>query len=162
MAFRLFALTHQVTGKEEKTRHDQGAADEHHVVAQPLHRAAHRQHRKEGQRGNDDQHDHPPGRGHGRRGTAPGQIADAAEELSDHIQNVLPIGHKYRQQRTQMQQHVVELRNLRLQVQKVLGNGQMTGAGNGQKLSNSLHKAQQNRTQICHRVVPPVDFDYNR
>ena len=71
------------------------------------------------------------------------QIAGTAEKLTHHIHDVLPISHEHRQQRSQMQQYIVEFRHLCLQVQQILGNSQMAGAGDGQKLRHTLDQAQQ-------------------
>ena len=162
MALGLAALAHHVAGIQQKAGDDQRHTDEHHVAAQVLHRITDGQHGEEGQRGKDDQQDHAPGRRHRRGRGAPHQISRTTEELADDVRNVLPVGHEHRQQRTQMQQHVIELRHLRLQVQKVLGNGQMAGAGNGQKLRNALNEAQQKSRQIGHSDTPLSFFDYDR
>ena len=60
----------------------------------------------------------------------------------------------------QMQQHVKEFRHLRVNVQQVLRDGQMSGAGNGQKLRHALHQAQQEGRKSVHISYSPVFSDY--
>ena len=52
-----------------------------------------------------------------------------------------------------MQQHVKELRHLGFDIQQILGNGQMAGAGDGQEFRDALYQAQQEGRKICHRVT---------
>ena len=52
-----------------------------------------------------------------------------------------------------MQQHVKEFRHLRVNVQQVLRDGQMSGAGNGQKLRHALHQAQQEGRKSVHIYI---------
>ena len=84
------------------------------------------------------------------------QIPDAAEKFRHHILNILPVGHEHRQQRAQVQQHIKKFRNLRLQIQQVLRNGQMAGAGNGQKLCHTLDQSQKERCKNRHITESPL------
>ena len=59
-----------------------------------------------------------------------------------------------------MQQHVKEFRHLRVNVQQILRDGQMSGAGNGQKLRHALDQAQQEGRKHVHRSHSPVYLDY--
>ena len=74
-----------------------------------------------------------------------GKVSHAADQLPEHILDLPPVGHEYGHQGTQMQQHIEKLRHYTgiLHTQQVLGNGQMSAAGNGQKLSKTLDQAQQ-------------------
>ena len=68
------------------------------------------------------------------------QIAHAPEELHDHIPDLSPISDEHRHQRAQMQQHVEKRRDIRRVegAQQTLRDGQMAGAGDGQKFGQSL------------------------
>lgn len=101
------------------------AADEYHTALQALHRVLDGQDGKQGQRTQNDQQDQAAGRGYRRRGAVVDQITDAAEKFPHHVADVLPIGHEHRHQRAQMQQYVVEGGDLGVDVQQILGDGQM-------------------------------------
>ena len=74
------------------------------------------------------------------------QIADAGEEFQNHVPDILPVGREHGHQGAQVQQHVEKFRDLQaLHTQQVLGNGQMAGAGDGQKLRDALNQAQNHR-----------------
>ena len=76
-----------------------------------------------------------------------GQIPDSVDQLHDHPPDVLPISHEHRNQGAQMQQDIKKIRRRRdaRLAQEVLRNGQMAGAGDGQKLCQALNQAQQDR-----------------
>ena len=80
-------------------------------------------------------------------GCVPSQITNAAEKLQNHIPNVFPLGYKYRQQRTQMQQHIKELRNFRRagHSQQMFRDSQMAGTAHRKKFRYSLNNSQKNR-----------------
>ena len=80
-----------------------------------------------------------------------GQITDTADQLRHHGADITPVGDKDRRQRAQMQQHIEEFRHHRVDLQQVLGNGQMAGAGDGQKLCNTLYQTQQKGRKVCHK-----------
>ena len=61
-------------------------------------------------------------------------------------------------QRAQMQQYVVEGGDLGVDVQQILGDGQMARAGDGQKFRHALDQAQKNRLQKGHRFSPYLKF----
>ena len=71
------------------------------------------------------------------------QIVYRAEKFQNHIPDIGPIRHKYRKQRSQMQQNGKRqiFLSRRLNIQKILGNGQMPGAGYRQKFRNSLNQS---------------------
>ena len=111
------------------------------------------QQNKQGQRAHNDQQDQPAG---GRYLTGRGsvdQIAYAVDQLRHHVADIPPIGHEHRHQRAQMQQHIEELRYLGIQAQQVLGDRQVSGTGNGQKLRQALYQSQQERRKVCHCVT---------
>ena len=73
------------------------------------------------------------------------QIAHAIEELQNHVPDVLPISGEYGEQGAQVEQHVKKRRHRRRagDVQQVLRNGQMAGAGHRQELGHPLDDAQE-------------------
>jgi len=154
----LASLTGPVAEKQQEAGDDQGGADEYHTVLQALHRVLDGQDGKQGQRTQNDQQDQAAGRGYRRRGAVVDQITDAAEKFPHHVADVLPIGHEHRHQRTQMQQYVVEGGDLGVDVQQILGDGQMARAGDGQKFRHALDQAQKNRLQKGHRFSPYLKF----
>ena len=149
----LAALAGPVAEKQQEAGDDQGGADEYHTVLQALHRVLDRQDGKQGQRTQNDQQDQAAGRGYRRRGAVVDQITDAAEKFPHHVADVLPIGHEHRQQRTQMQQYVVESGDLGVDVQQILGDGQMAGAGDGQKFRHALNEAEKYRVKDRQKIL---------
>ena len=141
---RFAALADPVAGKEQQSGKHQGACHEVEIITQALHQIFHRQHRKEGQRAHDDQQNQTSGRGHGIGGGSMGQIPDPGEKLHHHLPDILPVGNKHGDEGAQVQQHIVKIRHIDgTRGQQMLRNGQMAGAGNGQKLRYALDQAQQ-------------------
>ena len=90
-----------------------------------------------------------------------GQIADPGEKLMEHIPDVRPVGGEHRRQRAQMEQYVKKVRRRgkpRL-TQQILRDGQMSGAGNGQKFRNALNDAQNDGGQQRQRLHSPLCHD---
>ena len=142
---RLAAFFYPVAGEQQKARHDQSPRHEIDIAGQALHQILHRQHQKQRQRAHDNQQDHPPCRRDGVGCGAANQIADAVDQLHDHVPDILPVGREHCHQGSQVQQHVKKVRrrrNARL-AQEVLRNGQMAGTGDGQELRQALDQAQQ-------------------
>ena len=67
------------------------------------------------------------------------------EKLQDHVPDVRPIGDEHGKQGAQVEQYVKEGRDLRSagDVQQMLGNGEMAGAGHRQELGHALDDAQE-------------------
>ena len=111
------------------------------------------QDQKQGQGAHHDEQDQPPGGGDFLLRASPvNGVADHLEKFQYHFFDVRPIGGKYRCQSAQMEQHVKEyvVSALHTQAEKILGNGQVAGAGNGQKFCNTLDKSQEQSVQQGH------------
>ena len=71
------------------------------------------------------------------------RIEDLEERF---VPDIVPVCGEHRDQGAQVQQHVKKLRNLQAgHAQQVLGDGQVTGAGNRQKLRHALNQSQNDR-----------------
>lgn len=86
----------------------------------------------------------------------PKQRRDSQEKLPDHIHNILPVVDAYGHQCSKMEQHRKEEVGLLriLSAEKILEQGQVAGAGNGQELRHALKKAHGNGKQVTHNGSP--------
>lgn len=80
--------------------------------------------------------------------SSPGGLAhggDAPEELQDHVFDVLPIIEEDGDEGAQVQEHVEEQSPAlcAAQAKEVLEQGQVSGAGDGQKFRHALDEAQE-------------------
>ena len=134
-----------VAGEEEAARGEQRGGHEIHVVSQGFNGVLYGQHGEKGQGAHDDQQDHPPGGGDAAGGGPVDQVAYSIEELQDHVPDILPVGGEDGEQGAQVEQHVEKGRAFRRagDVQKMLGNSQMAGAGHRQELGHALDNAQE-------------------
>ena len=146
---------HPVGEEEQCAGGQQGKADEHRAAVQRLHPALDGQHQKQGKRTHNDEQNQPAHleclfRGTG--GALSHQLPAHLDELSHHAPDFLPVIDHYSYQRAQMQQHIEEHAALlrRLKSEKVLKQGQMTGAGDGQKLCQTLNQSQNDCAQKGH------------
>ena len=148
---------HAVAHKEQDTREDQRAADEVHIITEGREKVAKRHHDKKRQRAHDDEQDEPPRGRDGIRRRVVGKIADAGKKLHDHIADIVPVGDEHRNECSEVQQHIEEAGHVAraLQIQQLLGDGEVAGGRNGQKLRHPLHKAEKNSSQIRHGHLSP-------
>ena len=72
------------------------------------------------------------------------QLRADAVDVPNHLPDIPPVGGEHRRQGPQMEKHVKEyvVAPRHLQPQQVLGDGQVAGAGNGQKFCHALDDAQ--------------------
>ena len=141
----LASLVHPVGEKEDAAGDQQGTADKNGVGAKGLYLALKGQHQKQRQGAHNDQQHQPPGLGR----VAPGGLAgkkrgQTPEKLRNHLYHILKIVDAYGHQGGKVEQDVKEIVRL-FHAEEVLEQGQVPGAGDGQKLSHALDKAQNGR-----------------
>ena len=94
---------------------------------------------------------------------APRDVAQQAEELQHHLLHVPPVGGEDRRQGAQVEQNVKKhvVRPLHPQAQQVLGNGQVAGAGDGQKFRHPLDQTEYERIQQGHVAASLQNFVFS-
>ena len=82
---------------------------------------------------------------HGRLAGGLAQGGDASEELQDHVSDVRPIVDKDGNEGAQVQEHIEEQSPAlcAAQAEEILEQGQVSGAGDGQKFRHALDEAQE-------------------
>ena len=161
VAGRLVTTAQAVAEIEHQSRDQQRTADEQGVVVEHLDPVLDGQNQEQRQGAEDDQEDHPPVAEPGRlphRGFLP---LDHGNELENQVDDLLPVGDKYGNQRAEVEQDVKEqIALLRvIQIQKMLENREMAGTGNRQKFRHALHDAQEYSIEIRHMVPPVSRYD---
>ena len=147
-------MVEPVGQEEQKTGDEECTADENGVGIKSLHPILHRQHQKERQRAENDKEDHPTAQP--VRLLPLGELAhaDHGKELQNQRFDLTPIGHKDGHKGAQMEQHIKEHVFFAVgDAHHILEEGQMAGAGNGQKLGNALNEAKKDCGKVCHMAA---------
>ena len=154
------ALRHTVRDEENAAREDEKQADGNRVVVKLLHLVLDRKDEHERERGKDDEQHEARHRERTTVRALAGAQSLALEEpdqLAHHLHDVAPIDDEDGNERAEVEHDVKEQMALLRggHVKQILQHGQMSGAGDGQKLCNALHQTENDCIQNGHWIIPP-------
>ena len=142
------ALGASVGQPQQAAGHQEAEALHHDAVVrrEACHRVLEKQHDKQRQDGEDQQQDHPPPAVHLPEGEPPlCNLPHHGKKFPDQAQDGGPEGDEYRYQGAEMEHHRKGDRTVRAAAGKILEEGQVSRAGDGQKLGKSLDQPLENR-----------------